>query len=204
MTRAMRTPLAVLAVSMLALGLAACADDGAAGAAETGSEDATATDGAEDSETSESDAPAADGEPLVIGTSGTYFPITFSDGGALSGYDIDWGEEIGAELGRPVEFVEGQLAGLLTGLQAGQYDLVMSALTITPERQESIDFSDPYLADGVVAVIVAGSGTVTDISELDGVKIGVIGGSGYQAAVEELGGYSSLSSTRTLRAASPT
>lgn len=132
------------------------------------------------------------GEPLVIGTSGTYNPITFSDGGKLSGYDIDWGTAIGEQLGRPVEFVEGPLQGLLTGLQSGKYDAVMSGLTITPERQASIDFSEPYLADGVVAVVRDSEDKVKDISELDGLTIGVIGGSGYQKAVESIGGYANL------------
>lgn len=179
-----RHRIALLATSVLALGLTACAQSGSA--------DSTASATATASEATETESAAADGEPLIIGTSGTYNPITFSDGGTLTGYDIEWGEAIGEELGRPVEFVEGQLAGLLTGLQSGQYDLVMSALTITPERQEAIDFSDPYLADGVVAVVVEGSDVVPDISDLTGVKVGVIGGSGYHKAVEAIGGYTEL------------
>ena len=179
-----RHRIALLATSVLALGLTACAQSGSA--------DSTASATATSSEATETESAAADAEPLIIGTSGTYNPITFSDGGTLTGYDIEWGEAIGEELGRPVEFVEGQLAGLLTGLQSGQYDLVMSALTITPERQEAIDFSDPYLADGVVAVVVEGSDVVPDISDLTGVKVGVIGGSGYHKAVEAIGGYTEL------------
>ena len=179
-----RHRIALLATSVLALGLTACAQSGSA--------DSTASATATTSEATETESAAADAEPLLIGTSGTYNPITFSDGGTLTGYDIEWGEAIGEELGRPVEFVEGQLAGLLTGLQSGQYDLVMSALTITPERQEAIDFSDPYLADGVVAVVVEGSDVVPDISDLTGVKVGVIGGSGYHKAVEAIGGYTEL------------
>lgn len=179
-----RHRIALLATSVLALGLTACAQSGSA--------ESTASATATSSEATETESAAADAEPLIIGTSGTYNPITFSDGGTLTGYDIEWGEAIGEELGRPVEFVEGQLAGLLTGLQSGQYDLVMSALTITPERQEAIDFSDPYLADGVVAVVVEGSDVVPDISDLTGVKVGVIGGSGYHKAVEAIGGYTEL------------
>lgn len=129
---------------------------------------------------------------LVIGTSGTYKPITFSDGGELQGYDIDWANSIGEEIGRPVKIVEGQLQGLLTGLQSGKFDLVMSGLTITPERQESIDFSDVYLADGVVAVVPEENNTVKSIEDIDGLRVGIIGGTGYHQTVEDIGGYSDL------------
>lgn len=143
------------------------------------------------SATPDSSASAAASAPLVIATSGTYNPITFSDNGVLSGYDIDWGNAIGEQLGREVEWVEGPLAGLLTGLQSGKYDLVMSALTMTDERKAAIDFSDAYLADGVVAV-VADSSPMTSIKDISGLRVGVIGGSGYQAAIEKLGGYSEI------------
>lgn len=131
-------------------------------------------------------------EPLIIGTSGTYNPITFSDGGTLAGYDIDWGNAIGEKLDREVEWVEGPLAGLLTGLQSSKYDLVMSALTMNDERKAAIDFSDAYLADGVVAVVGESNTTISSIEDLAGLRVGVIGGSGYQTAIEELGGYSEL------------
>jgi polar amino acid transport system substrate-binding protein/cystine transport system substrate-binding protein len=134
----------------------------------------------------------AAGEALVIGTSGTYRPITFSEGGKLAGYDIDWGTAIGEEIGRPVQFVEGPLQGLVTGLQSGKYDLVMSSLTITPEREATIDFSEPYLADGVVAVVLEDAVQVDDIADLEGLTVGVIGGSGYQTTVEAIGGYADL------------
>ncbi|WP_183086136.1 transporter substrate-binding domain-containing protein [Mycetocola tolaasinivorans] len=140
-----------------------------------------------------SSGPASETEkPFIIGTSGTYNPITFTDGGTLTGFDIDMGTAIAEKLGRPVKFVEGQLAGLLTGLQGGQYDAVMSSLTITPEREEAIAFSDPYLADGVVAVADTENSKVSDISHLDGLRVGVIGGSGYQKTIEKIGGYADL------------
>ena len=134
----------------------------------------------------------SDDDTLVIGTSGTYKPITFSEGGSLQGYDIDWANAIGEELGRPVDIVEGQLQGLLTGLQSGKFDMIMSGLTITPERQESIDFSDVYLADGVVAVVPEGDTSVNSIEDIQGLKVGIIGGTGYHETVEGIGGYSEL------------
>ncbi|MGW4352487.1 transporter substrate-binding domain-containing protein [Nocardia sp. NPDC004582] len=136
--------------------------------------------------------PEADKGKLVIATSGTYKPITFSEGGKLTGYDIDMGTEIGKRLGVRVEFVSGQLSGLLPGLNAGKFDAVMSGLLMTDQRKQSITFSDPYLADGTIAVVKSGTTKVTDITKLDGLKVGVIGGSATQTAIEKLGGYSEL------------
>lgn len=129
---------------------------------------------------------------LVVATTGSYRPMTFTADGTLQGYDIDWANIIGEELGMEVEFVEGQLNGLLTGLQSGRYDVVMSSLTITPERSEKIDFTTPYVADGLIATKLTSSTAVTDITDLDGLTVGITSGSGYTATVEEIGGYTEL------------
>ena len=99
---------------------------------------------------------------------------------------------IGEELGLKVEFAEGQLTGLLTGLQSDKYDVVMSSLTITDERKQSIDFSVPYVADGVIATALKSNEKVTDITNLDGLTVGITGGSGYMSAIQTIGGYTDL------------
>jgi ABC-type amino acid transport substrate-binding protein len=167
-----RTPLsrlvAVAATSVLALSLAACSNDSG------GSDDA-------------SGAP----ETLTIGTSGTFRPITFSDGGELTGFDIAVGNEIAERMGTDAEFVEGQLAGLIPGLNNDQFDAVMSGLTETDERRDAVDFSVPYHAEGTVAVVASASAATTDATELSGLRVGAISGSGSEGDVEEIGGYDS-------------
>jgi ABC-type amino acid transport substrate-binding protein len=137
-------------------------------------------------------ASAETAETLVVGTTGMYKPMNFTADGTLQGYDIDWANAIGDELGMEVEFVEGQLTGLLTGLQSDKYDVVMSSLTITDERKQSIDFSVPYVADGVIATALQSNEKVTDISDLDGLTVGITGGSGYMSAIQAIGGYTEL------------
>lgn len=142
--------------------------------------------------TSSGTADAAVREKFTIATSGTFRPITFSDSGKLTGFDIEVGTLIAEKLGMEAEFVEGQLAGLLPGLNAGKFDAVMSGLTMTDARKESITFSTPYLADGAVAVVAAGNTTVTGVSQLDGLVVGAIGGSGTETDVKALGGFTEL------------
>jgi ABC-type amino acid transport substrate-binding protein len=53
---------------------------------------------------------------------------------------------IGEKLGMDVEFKSYKFDALITGLQAGtEFDMVASAMTITEERKQSVDFSDPYI-----------------------------------------------------------
>ncbi|MFC4776727.1 substrate-binding periplasmic protein [Paenibacillus sp. GCM10023252] len=130
---------------------------------------------------------------LVIATSGNYRPITFmNEQGKLDGLDIELGTMIAEELGVEVEFVPGNLAGLIPGLTSGKFDLVMSGLLATDERKKSIDFSAPYGQDGVIAVTKEGDAKVTDVSKLDGLVVGVIGGSGTHTVVQGIGGYKEL------------
>lgn len=133
-----------------------------------------------------------DKEKFIIATSGTFRPITFTDNSELTGFDIEVGSLIADKLGMEAEFVEGQLSGLLPGLNAGKFDAVMSGLTMTEERKQSITFSAPYLADGAVAVVSKTNTTVQDVSQLDGFVVGVIGGSGTEADVKDLGGFTEL------------
>lgn len=143
-----------------------------------------------DGEGSGTEEAARNGEPLVIGTSGTYRPLAFSDAGDLVGLEVDLGNAFGDALDRPVEWVEAPFSGLLPGLENGQYDLVMSGMTMTDERQNQFTFTEPYFYDGIVAVVQADDETVADVRDMDGLRVGGIGGSTNEEAANEIGGYS--------------
>ena len=103
---------------------------------------------------------------LIIGTDATYPPFEFKDEtGQITGVDIEVGREIGKALGREVEFRNINFDGLITALRTGSIDLVISAMSITPERRKSIDFSEPYVKTGL-AVLVANNSTVQSAADL--------------------------------------
>ncbi|WP_179232836.1 substrate-binding periplasmic protein [Paenibacillus rigui] len=130
---------------------------------------------------------------LIIATSGNFRPITFmNEQGQIAGLDIEIGNAIADKLGVKAEFVPGNLAGLIPGMNAGKFDLVMSGLTMTDDRKKAIDFSDKYLSDGAVAVVKKDNTTVKDVQHLQGLVAGVIGGSGTHSIIKELGGYKEL------------
>ena len=73
---------------------------------------------------------------LKIAVEGTYPPFTYrGPGGALEGFDIDVAKALAAKLGVKPEFVITEWGGILAGLQAGKYDVIINQVTITPERQ---------------------------------------------------------------------
>jgi ABC-type amino acid transport substrate-binding protein len=130
---------------------------------------------------------------MVIGTTGNFRPYTYMDSSnQLVGYDIEWGNMIAKELGVKAEFVTGQFAGLIPGLIANKFDVVMSGANITEERKQSIDFSASYSQDGAVAVIKKGSNVIKDITEIKDKVVGVNAGSAFEAAVKRIGGYKDL------------
>lgn len=106
------------------------------------------------------------GNKIIIGTDATYPPFEFVDAsGNITGVDIEVGREIGKALGKEVEFRNINFDGLITALRTGSIDLVLSSMTATPERRQSIDFSEPYVKTGL-AVLVAKDSTVQSAADL--------------------------------------
>jgi cystine transport system substrate-binding protein len=105
---------------------------------------------------------------LRIGTEGTYAPFTFHDAsGALVGFDVEIGQQVAERLGVKAEFVEGPWDGLIAGIDASRYDVVINQVGITEERKAKYDFSDPYIASKAALVV---RGDNTDITSFEGLS----------------------------------
>lgn len=105
-------------------------------------------------------------DKLIIGTDATYPPFEFVDeNGQITGVDIEVGREIAKALGREVEFRNINFDGLITALRTGSVDLVISAMTATPERRKSIDFSEPYVKTGL-SILAAKNSSVHSADDL--------------------------------------
>ena len=68
------------------------------------------------------------------------------------GFDIDIGKELGKLLGLEVEVVNTAWDGIFEGLGKNQYDVVISAVSILPDRQEKYFMTEPYIANKLVIV----------------------------------------------------
>lgn len=83
---------------------------------------------------------------IIVGSDTAFPPFENVEGGATVGFDVDLMNAIGEKLGLTVEFKSYKFDALITGVQAGsEFDMVASAMTITDERKQSVDFSDPYI-----------------------------------------------------------
>lgn len=105
---------------------------------------------------------------ITVAMEGTWAPWTYHDeNDVLVGYDVEVAQKIAEKLGVKVNFVEGEWDGLLAGLDAGRYDIMVNGVDITEERAEKYDFSIPY-AFNRTAVIVSGDNT--EIQSLEDLK----------------------------------
>ncbi len=125
---------------------------------------------------------------IIVAMEGTWAPWTYHDeNDKLVGYDVEVAQAIAAKLGVEVEFVEGEWDGLLAGLSAGRYDIMVNGVDIDSERQKTYDFSIPY-AYNRTAVIVAGSNEeIQTLEDLKGKNTANTISSTYAKVAEQYG-----------------
>ena len=114
-------------------------------------------------------------QALIVGMELAYPPFEMTDAaGKPSGISVDLATDLGKYLGRPVVIENTAFDGLIPALKTGKVDLVISSMTATAERAQSIDFSDPYLSTGLCLLLRKDS-SARGIDELDraGVKVAV-------------------------------
>lgn len=118
-------------------------------------------------------------EPLVVAMELAYPPFEGKDdAGEPEGVSVDLMKAFGEYTGREIRIENTAWDGLIPSLQTGTADLVISSMTIRPDREEQIDFSDPY-ANALLAVLTSknsGAGSIDDLNQA-GKKIAVKSGS---------------------------
>jgi polar amino acid transport system substrate-binding protein len=106
-------------------------------------------------------------DALVVGMDLSYPPFeTIDAAGRPAGVSVDLAEALGRSLRRPVRIENIPFVGLIPALKSGRIDLIISSMTDTPERRESVSFSDPYLTTGI-ALLVGKNSPVKSAADLD-------------------------------------
>jgi polar amino acid transport system substrate-binding protein len=119
---------------------------------------------------------------IVVGTSADYPPFEFYTAqGQVDGFDIALMDEIGGRLGVQVEYRDFAFDALINTLQLNEIDAAIAAISVTPERDSAIDFSNVYLvgADGILAHRDA-AWSVSSVDDLAQLRVGVQRGSVYE------------------------
>ena len=129
---------------------------------------------------------AASQEPIRVGMSGGYFPFTFVEQDQLQGFEVDFMNAVGEEIGRPVEFVTMSFSGLIGALQSNRIDTVANQITITPEREATFVFTQPYVIDGAQVVTSAENTEINSVEDLRGHSVAVNLGSNFEQLLREL------------------
>ncbi|MGR4869953.1 ABC transporter substrate-binding protein [Variovorax sp. LARHSF232] len=113
-----------------------------------------------------------------IATEGTYRPWSFKDAqGALQGWDVDIANALCERMKARCEILAQDWDGIIPGLMARKYDMIVASMAITEQRRQRVDFSDKY--KDTISRFVAQKGTRQDVSPsaLKGKTIGVQRGS---------------------------
>jgi ABC-type amino acid transport substrate-binding protein len=118
---------------------------------------------------------AGSGPKLVVGVSPHYQPVIFEREGEIVGIEADLAKLVGESLGRRIVFQRYEFPQLMGALERGEVDVIMSGLSITPERSRRVRFTEPYMQVGQLALIraddVARFGRVSSIRR-GGVRVG--------------------------------
>src|SRR5690349_6132158 len=91
---------------------------------------------------------------IKVATDATWPPMEMVDANKqIVGYDIDFLNAVAKEAGIVVEFKNTAWDGIFAGLDSGQYDAIISSVTITDERKAKYDFTEPYTSIGQILVV---------------------------------------------------
>ncbi|WP_227374270.1 transporter substrate-binding domain-containing protein [Haladaptatus halobius] len=132
-------------------------------------------------------ASAQDGGVVRIGSDIPYRPFEYrTTTGNLVGFDVDIAEAIfQGQLDRNYEFVQTSFDTIIPSLNNGNFRVIMSAMTITEERAQQVDFSDPYFTAYQTVLILKNSG-INNLQDLRGQTVAVQKGTTGEAAAQQL------------------
>ncbi len=163
----------ILALTMCTAMLTACGGGSSTTTSSTGSAAPAPTTSAATSE-----AGADEGYKLVkegtltMATNAQFPPYEYYDGQEIIGIDADIAKAIADKMGLELKIEDMEFDSIITAVSTGKADLGLAGMTVDPDRQKNVDFSDPY-ATGVQVIIVKEDSTIAKPDDLKGKKIGV-------------------------------
>lgn len=98
-------------------------------------------------------APSIFAATLKVGLSAEYPPLAYEQDGQYVGIEPDNATAVGKIIGREIKFIEMPFTRLIPALNAGEIDVIMTGMSITPERSHLVSFADPYLDIGQMGIV---------------------------------------------------
>jgi cystine transport system substrate-binding protein len=128
---------------------------------------------------------------LKVAMEGNYPPFNFKDpkSGQLTGFEVDVAKLLAAKLGVTPEFTTTEWSGILAGLGAGKYDVILNQVGITEARQKAFDFSQPYtLSSAQLIVRKDEKRHFSTLESLKGYKLGLGQGTNFEQKAKAVPG----------------
>ena len=125
---------------------------------------------------------------LTMATNATFPPYEMTtDAGTIEGIDVETAQAIADKLGLELQVDDMEFDSALLSVQQGKADIVMAGVTVTPERENVMSFSDSY-ATGIQSIIVTNDSEIASVEDLSGHLIGTQRGTtGYLFCTDEFG-----------------
>ena len=110
---------------------------------------------------------------LTVGTNAAFEPFEMmaEDGKTIIGFDVDLINAIAEDQGMKVEMVNMEFDGLVMAVQNGQLDAVIAGMSVTPERQEQVAFTNTYYDAGLNIAVAADNTDINAEADLAGKKV---------------------------------
>ena len=188
------------ALMLMTAAFAGCGNDtgsSAAGTSSTASESST-TQSSETSQEASTEETSGSGETLVMATNAFFEPYEYYEGDEIVGIDAEIGKAIADKLGMDFEISDMEFDAIIPAIQNGKASIGMAGMTVTPDREKNVSFSQTY-ATGVQVIIVPEGSDIASADDLEGKKIGVQQGTTgdlYCSDTPENGGFGGDAVTR--------
>ncbi|HET7628849.1 MAG TPA: glutamine ABC transporter substrate-binding protein [Bacillales bacterium] len=170
----------IMVMAVLAFALAAC---GSSGNGNGGDADKNAA-----GENNSGDKSGeSSGKQLIVATDNSFVPFEFlnKDTGEIQGFDIDLIRAVAKEANLNIKIKPMDFKGVLAGLKSGRWDMGIAGITITEERDQSIDFSDPYYDAGIILAVQANNSEIKSVDDLAGKTVATRTGTTSQYYLED-------------------
>src|SRR5699024_4533024 len=124
-------------------------------------------------------------DSYTVATDSSFVPFEFEEDGEYVGFDIDLINAVADEAGFDIELEVTNFDGIIPGLQTGSFDIAIAGISITEERAEKIDYSDPYYESGLAIGVPSDNEDINGIEDLEEKTIATRLGSTSAAYIEE-------------------
>lgn len=114
---------------------------------------------------------------IVVATGDSSVPSSYVENGKHKGFEVDFWNAISEKTGIEVEFIIGEFSSLFGYLDSGKANTVANLITVTEERKEKYDFSEPYAYIPQKMIVNENLKDVNKIDDLEGLKCAYVAGS---------------------------